>query len=251
MIKLSGCDSIKQGLLKTSSDTVRLLSCVSITGCDSVRLGILNSVQDLLRLACNSISIKIGSQQWMKVNLDVVTYRNGNVIPQVTDATTWANLTTGAWCYYKNDPKNGAIYGKLYNWYAVNDSRGLAPQGWHIPTDAELTILSTALGGLSVAGGKMKNTGTTLWTSPNTGATNESGFAGLPGGYRTSSGEPSPFVGGEFYNVGNAGFWWSANQYNSSNTMSALRVSLYYANVDLLRSANFKGSGFSVRCLRD
>ena len=251
VIKISSCDSIKQGLLKNTSDTIRLVSCLIITGCDSVRLGILNSVQDLLRLGCNSISIKIGTQQWMKVNLDVVTYRNGDVIPQVTDASTWARLTTGAWCYYNNDPKNDAIYGKLYNWYAVSDPRFLAPQGWHIPTDAEFTTLSTALGGVSVAGGKMKTTGTTRWTTPNTGATNESGFAGLPGGYRSSSGEPSPIVGGEFYNVGNVGFWWSANQYNSNNTMSALRVSLYFGNVDLVRTANLKGSGFSVRCLRD
>ena len=88
-------------------------------------------------------TIVIGTQQWMRENLDVVTYRNGDIIPQVTDATAWAALTTGAWCYYNNDSANGAIYGKLYNWYAVNDTRGLAPTGWHVPTDAEWTILTT------------------------------------------------------------------------------------------------------------
>ena len=142
-------------------------------------------------------SVLIGTQQWMQQNLEVVTYRDGTVIPQVTDATAWAGLTTGAWCYYGNDPSSG--YGKLYNWYAVNDPRGLAPQGWHIPTDAEWTTLSTLLGGTSVAGGKMKTTGITRWNSPNTSATNESGFAGLPGGYRNGS--------GTFYSVGAFGYW--------------------------------------------
>lgn len=148
-------------------------------------------------------SLTIGTQQWMDKNLDVTTYRNGDPIPYVTDPTVWAGLTTGAWCYYNNDPSNNATYGKLYNWYAVNDGRGLAPVGWHVPTDLEFTTLTTALGGASVAGGKMKVTGTKTWLSPNTGATNTSGWAGLPGGGRNSSGAFN-FVGSlrllvEFY----------------------------------------------------
>ena len=104
-------------------------------------------------------SITICNQVWMLKNLDVSTYRNGDPIPQVTDPTTWVGLTTGAWCYYNNDPANGAIYGKLYNWYAVNDPRGLAPTGWHVPSDAEWTELSTCLDAISPTGnvgGKMK-----------------------------------------------------------------------------------------------
>ena len=182
----------------------------------------------------------IATQRWMDKNLEGVTYRNGDVIPQVTDATTWAALTTGAWCYYNNDPANGAIYGKLYNWYAVNDPRGLAPQGWHIPTDAEWTTLSTLLGGESVAGGKMKTTGTTRWTTPNTNATNESGFSGLPGGNRSNS--------GAFTNVGNYGYWQSSTE--SGSTAARYRY-LGYLNGNLDRFSFFKTAGFSVRCLRD
>jgi len=117
-------------------------------------------------LSCNSskdeikASVKIGNQVWMSTNLNVDIYRNGDIIPQVTDPTAWAELTTGAWCYYNNDSLKGAIYGKLYNWYAVNDPRGLAPKGWHIPTDEEWITLVNSLGGDTVAGGKMKSTGT-------------------------------------------------------------------------------------------
>ncbi len=183
-------------------------------------------------------SVLIGTQQWMQQNLEVVTYRDGTVIPQVTDATAWAGLTTGAWCYYGNDPSSG--YGKLYNWYAVNDPRGLAPQGWHIPTDAEWTTLSTLLGGTSVAGGKMKTTGITRWNSPNTSATNESGFAGLPGGYRNGS--------GTFYSVGAFGYWWSATEDNSA---SAWGRKLVYNGGSLYRYDYYEAYGLSVRCLRD
>ena len=185
-------------------------------------------------------TIVIGTQQWMRENLDVVTYRNGDIIPQVTDANAWAGLTTGAWCYYGNDVANGAIYGKLYNWYAVNDVRGLAPQGWHIPTDVEWTTLRTKLGGEPVAGGKMKTTGTTRWAAPNTGATNESGFAGLPGGNR--------YYNGTFIGIGIQGVWWSSAEYSSS---LAWFCNLYYDYSVVLMVNDYKTSGISVRCLRD
>jgi uncharacterized protein (TIGR02145 family) len=187
-------------------------------------------------------TVVIGTQQWMEKNLDVMTYRNGDIIPQVSDPTAWTNLTTGAWCYYNNDPLNGAIYGKLYNWYAINDPRGLAPQGWHIPTDEEWTTLSTLLGGDAVAGGKMKTTGITRWTTPNTSATNESGFAGLPGGFRAH--------GGSFFDIGSNGYWWSASESRSISANAYLRDLLYNVS-DLSRGSFPKRSGFSVRCLRD
>ena len=125
-------------------------------------------------------TVKIGSQFWMKQNLNTAHYRNGDIIPQITSTNLWATLYTGAWCWYNNDPAiYAATYGRLYNWYAVNDPRGLAPMGWHVPTDAEWTTLSTSLGGDAAAGGAMKETGTTHWTTPNTGATNCSLHQGL------------------------------------------------------------------------
>jgi len=187
-------------------------------------------------------TIQIGIQKWMTQNLNTSFYRNGDTIPYVTDATAWAGLTTGAWCYYNNDPANGEIYGKLYNWYAVKDSThgGLAPTGWHVPIDAEWTTLTTTLGGTSVAGGKMKMAGTTKWISPNAGATNSSGFAGLPGGYRGSN--------GSFYYIGANGYWWSSTEYDTSG---AWFRTLYYDGSDVDRGLNGEALGFSVRCLRD
>ena len=185
-------------------------------------------------------TIQIGTQKWMSKNLDVAFYRNGDVIPQVTDQTAWAALLTGAWCYYNNDSTQGNKYGKLYNWYAVNDPRGLAPQGWHVPSDAEWTILETALGGASVAGGKMKEAGTLNWTTPNTGGNNNSGFACLPGGFRG--------LNGSFFNVGGVGYWWSSTE---GNTTNAWYRYLFYTNGNIYRNFDVKNFGFSVRCLRD
>ena len=187
-------------------------------------------------------TIQIGTQKWMKENLNTSFYRNGDTIPYVTDATAWAGLTTGAWCYYNNDPANGEIYGKLYNWYAVKDSThgGLAPLGWYIPTDGDWTTLTTTLGGTSLAGGKMKSAGTTRWTTPNTGATNSSGFAGLPGGYRD--------YGGTFNGIGNNGYWWSSTE---ASTADAWLRGLYYNFSNVTRHDGSKALGFSVRCLRD
>jgi uncharacterized protein (TIGR02145 family) len=186
-------------------------------------------------------TIQIGNQLWSKNNLDVSFYRNGDEIPYVDNATTWAALTTGAWCYYNNDPANGEKYGKLYNWYAVNDSRGLAPQGWHIPSDAEWIILSTKLGGDAAAGGKMKTAGTTNWTTPNIGATNSSGFSGLPGGARNNV--------GAFLVIGDGGYWWSSSmEYSTANVWVRY---LSYATSVVYSFSTTKTLGFSVRCLRD
>jgi len=199
-------------------------------------------------------TITICSQVWTTTNLNVSTYRDGTPIPQVTDPTAWVNLTTGAWCYYNNSTSNGTTYGKLYNWYAVAGihnvasatnpalRKNLAPTGWHVPTDAEWTILTNCLGGENVAGGKMKATGTTLWLSPNTSATNSSGFTGLPGGGRIIDGITF------FAAIGNSGFWWSASEYDTTN---AWNRNLYFNNGNANRHNNYKNNGFSVRCLRD
>jgi len=185
-------------------------------------------------------TIIIGTQQWMSKNLDVAFYRNGDPIPQVTDPTAWAGLTTGAWCFYNNDPLQGNKYGKLYNWYAVNDPRGLAPQGWHVPSDAEWTTLATTLGGELVAGGKMKEAGTINWTTPNTGADNSSGFAGLPGGYRNDA--------GAFGAVRVGGRWWSATEVSTAAAWSRI---LHYTNGNILTFGTSGHFGLSVRCIRD
>ena len=145
--------------------------------------------------------VTIGTQVWTSKNLDVSTFRNGDVIPQVQDQNAWENLTTGAWCYYDNDASNGTKYGKLYNWYAVNDPRGLAPNGYHIPTAAEWTQLSDYLGGESEAGTKMKST--SGWVENGNG-TNSSGFSGLPGGSRYNR--------GAFLNIDSSGYWWSSKE---------------------------------------
>ncbi|MBP6231888.1 MAG: fibrobacter succinogenes major paralogous domain-containing protein [Chitinophagaceae bacterium] len=186
--------------------------------------------------------VTIGTQKWMSKNLDVTAYRNGDPIPQVTDPTTWASLTSGAWCY---DSSQGNKYGKLYNWYAVNDPRGLAPEGWHIPSNGEWTTLSTTLGGDLVAGGKMKEAGSANWCCQNAGATDSSGFTGLPGGYRKSD--------GTFYKTpGHFAYFWSATESSSPIQQTAWIRSLSYANAKLTTSPNFKKThGMSVRCIRD
>ena len=194
---------------------------------------------DSLQRACIML-ITIGGQTWAPKNLDVVTYRNGDPIPEVQAASTWSNLTTGAWCYYENNTANGTTYGKLYNWYAVNDPRGLAPNGYHIPTDAEWTTLTSYLGGTVTAGGKMKEAGTSHWLSPNTNATNSSGFTGLPGGCRGTT--------GGFGDIGASGYWWSSSVYNTS---LAWYRNLYYYDGYVYSYSFYRQIGFSVRCLRD
>ncbi len=191
------------------------------------------------------ITTKIGTQWWMAENLKVTHYRNGDAIPHVTDDNQWYNLTTGAYCNYNNDTSNVAIYGRLYNWYAVDDSRNLAPASWHVPTDSEWQILINYLGGDAVAGGKMKTTGTIeggdgLWFYPNAGATNSSGFSALPGGYRTYS--------GAFNSVGDYANFWSSTESSSDYAWDRY---LYCCFSDVRRYYSDKRGGFSVRCIRD
>lgn len=182
-------------------------------------------------------TVTIGKQIWMAENLNVEHYRNGDVIPQVQDKDEWATLTTGAWCYYQNVSENGIIYGKLYNWYAVNDSRGLAPEGWHIATDEEWTKLTDYLGGAETAGEKMKNS--SGW-SENGNGTNSSGFSGLPGGYRNHD--------GYFSNIGINGLFWTATAFSGTN---AWFRNLIASIPDVYRPNYFFVNGLSVRCVKD
>ena len=191
----------------------------------------------LLSFTIKAQDVTIGTQTWTSKNLNVSTYRNGDKIPQVQDAKAWKELTTGAWCYYENKTANGTKYGKLYNWYAVDDPRGLAPFGYHIPTEAEWTILINYLVGESVAGTKMKST--SGWDNNGNG-TNTSGFAGLPGGYCSSS--------GNFYSIGAFGYWWS-----SSEKLYHYAWSRYLSNGigNVNMSFDDQQNGFSVRCIKD
>ncbi len=183
-------------------------------------------------------TITIGSQVWMTKNLDVSRYRNGDPIPQVQEAAEWSNLTTGAWCYYENNTANGPIYGKLYNWYAVNDPRGLAPEGWHVPSNAEWTMLIDYLGGVDAAGSKMRTTGNQYWQDDNSDATNESGFSGLPSGNRND----------EFNNIGFWAFWYSSTVYN---TNEAYIIGTTTNSPDATLDNTYKEWGVAVRCIKD
>jgi len=184
-------------------------------------------------------TVTIGTQVWLQQNLKVTHYRNGNAIPNVTDNTQWSNLTTGAYCDYNNTPSYSTIYGKLYNWYTINTGN-LCPTGWHVPSDAEWTTLTTYLGGASVAGGKLKETGTIHWLSPNTGATNEVDFTALPGGYR--------YLDGIFFNNGSYGDWWSTTAFNTNTSWGR---NMRYSNVSVLNDYGNNNSGFAVRCVND
>jgi uncharacterized protein (TIGR02145 family) len=206
-------------------------------------------------------TVLIGAQCWTKENLRVRKYNNGRSIP--FDATggsggsssTWQNLTIGAHTIYANDstttPSNRTKYGYLYNWYAAKgiyttgtitstDTLNICPSGWHVPTDTEWTTLTTELGGESVAGGKMKSIGTAYWNSPNAGATNESGFSALPGGFRNGD--------GSFSDIRNLAWFWSATEYDYSYAWYR------YLNYNFgfkYRNYNLKSLGASIRCLKD
>lgn len=182
-------------------------------------------------------TVKIGSQQWTSGNLNSGHFRNGDAIQEAKTPEEWIKLGREgkpAWCSYQNDPGNALKYGRLYNWYAVNDPRGLAPEGWHIPSDEEWTAMTGILGGGVMAALKMRVTGMA-------GSGNENkGFSGLPGGARS--------VNGAFYGMGSYGYWWSSTE--SSATASWMRV-LNYEVCDINNISYDKGTGLSVRCVRN
>ena len=194
---------------------------------------------------CIDGNIQIGTQAWSLCNLNVTNYANGEIITEVQDPSIWAGLTGGAWCHYGNNPANEATYGKLYNWYAVKDPRGLAPAGYHIPTNTEWTTLTNYVSSIVPAGnpgGKMKETGFCHWNPPNTDATNASGFTGIPGGSRN--------VAGAFNSIGDFGFWWSSTE-NGSDTALAYSRGLYTDGNFVIAQSNNKPIGFSVRLIYD
>lgn len=188
-------------------------------------------------------AVTIGSQAWMQSNLTVTHYRNGDAIRYAKTAEEWydaAQKGEGAWAFYNNDPVNGKKYGRLYNWYAVNDPRGLAPKGSHVPSDKEWSVLTEQLGSEVLAGGKMKDVNDLSWEKPNAGAENKSAFSALPGGLRG--------INGESYFINKSAYFWSSTEY--SLTMARYRL-LNYHVPSIINSAEEKRDGMSVRCVLD
>jgi uncharacterized protein (TIGR02145 family) len=181
-------------------------------------------------------TIQLGTRTWMAENLKSTKFNDNTLIPFVPDDVVWSELTTPGYCWYNND---SISYGALYNWYSVNTGK-LCPAGWHVPTDEEWTSLTNFLGGDSIAGNKLRETGTLHWQSPNSGSTNESGFTGLAGGYRNTA--------GSFGNIRKIGYWWSASAFNTIDAYYRF-VSFNYDHV--VRSNSSLTGGFSVRCVKN
>jgi uncharacterized protein (TIGR02145 family) len=195
-------------------------------------------------------TIKIGNQWWMAENLKVTHYRNGDAIPNITDDTEWSNPTAGAYCNYDNNDDNVDTYGRLYNGYAVIDSRNIAPEGWHVPSDEEWKELEIFLGmnpsetenlhrGTN-EGGKLKETGSLHWNSPNTDATNENSFTALPSGYRDSD--------GNYGGLGQGANFWSSTRHRILRAWFRI---LRYNKSDIGRGFYDLRSGFAIRCVKD
>ncbi len=198
-------------------------------------------------------TVKIGTQVWMRENLKTTKYSDGTAIPNVIDDTQWAKLTTGALCWHGNDAATHKDpYGALYNWYAVETGK-LCPTGWHVSSDKEWTVLMDYLGGYAMTGAKLKEAGTTHWSSPNAGATNESGFTALPGGSR----DPDS---GMFYTLMKAGWWWTST-HDRGPSLIQLRAGdqggpwmrvIFWEQTSIKRNNAFlERTGFSVRCVKD
>jgi uncharacterized protein (TIGR02145 family) len=204
-----------------------------------ILIATMGTIMSLTSYKVDSNEVTIGKQVWMAENLNVVKFRNGDPIPEAKTNEEWKKAGENkqpAWCYYDNDSANGTKYGKLYNWYAVNDPRRLAPAGWKIASDQDWTVLTDYLGGEHDAGEKIKST--SGWEDNGNG-TNSSGFSGLPGGYRNYAG---PFTN---FSYGN---WWS-----SSNELSTNAWYFYLNSNDsnIKKSNYYKTFGFSVRCIKD
>ncbi len=199
------------------------------------------------------LTVAIGNQCWMAENLLSATYNNGDEIPNVLPNSEWQELSTGAWSFYNHDGGNEVPFGKLYNWYAVDDNRNVCPSGWHVPSDEEWKILEVTLGmspeeanemfwrgGLEGVGSKLKSVGTEHWSIPNADATNESGFTALPGGFRVDS--------GSFDQIFSNGHFWTSTESSESH---AWRRNLSTVSEGVERLTNNKKSGRAVRCVKD
>lgn len=187
-------------------------------------------------------SVVIGSQEWMVHNLKVTHYNDGVLIPNITDNSTWEDLTTPAFCWYDNSTTNKEVYGALYNWYAVNTAK-LSPEGWHIPSDAEWLTLIDFLGGEAIAGGRLKESGIFHWDIPNVGP-GDAYFYAFPGGKRGNS----TVADGEFLRMGSDGYWWTSSEEDSDKAKSR---NITNGSDFIYDYDNRKEYGLSVKCIRD
>jgi uncharacterized protein (TIGR02145 family) len=186
-------------------------------------------------------TVDIGTQSWMAENLRTTKFNDNTNIPNVTDKTTWASVSTAGYCWYNNDlTTNKPLYGALYNWYAIT-SQKLCPTGWHIPSTSDWKTLTDYFGGESVAGGKLKESGTLHWQSPNTGATNEIGFTSLPGGDRLKD--------GSFILIGQFGTWWTSSV-DPFQYLPIIRI-MTYSTTGATNGGGDKNAGYSVRCIKN
>ncbi|HBE39798.1 MAG TPA: hypothetical protein DDW27_01065 [Bacteroidales bacterium] len=185
-------------------------------------------------------TITIGTQTWMVKNLATKRYKDGTAVRTVTDSAEWASLNTPAFCWYNNDEETyKSSYGALYNGYTVNSGK-ICPEGWHVPTNADWDILAANLGGENIAGGRMKEAGTSRWVRPNNGANNSSNFTALPGGLR--------YHDGNFRDLGFGGYWWSSTQYSDSRAYFRF---IFHEDSTIYKFNNLIRNGFSIRCLKD
>jgi uncharacterized protein (TIGR02145 family) len=184
-------------------------------------------------------TITIGSQIWMVENLKTTKYRNGDAIPKFTEGMPWNNLTTGAYCDYNDEENYSDIYGRLYNWYAVDEWRKLAPLGWHVASDSEWTILTNYFGGLANSASKLKEAGNDHWKPYTVFSDNSSGFKALPSGERDESG---------YKHIGEYTIWWCSTNYSTS---SAWWRDMFYRTDNINRWSGHKSNGYSVRCIKD
>lgn len=214
-----------------------LSSCTKVDNNDPITGGIIKDVDGNVYN-----TVKIGTQVWMVENLKTTKYRNGEPIPNVIGNDFWRTLTTGAYCWFDNNSvANKETYGALYNWFTVIDTRNIAPTGWHVPTYEEWIILIDYLGGINAAGGKLKERGTSHWSTPNTGATNISGFNAFPGGYQEG-------IGGGTSGIGLNGVWWSVSE---GGQKYAWFVELDNERASVRIDFGTKTSCSSVRCIKD
>lgn len=191
-------------------------------------------------------TVKIGKQEWTTVNLSVSKFRNGDVIMEANSFDAWEKACIDgkpAWCYYNNDPVKYKGMGKLYNFWAVKDKRNIAPEGWHVPSDAEWLELAESLGGADVAGKGLKSA--SGWKNSGNGD-NKSGFNGLPAGFRSH--EKPAYYGGPFFGGGTGAYWWSSTRYLVDNSICR---TLSYKNSGLEKDSFVRTAGLSVRLLKD
>jgi uncharacterized protein (TIGR02145 family) len=193
-------------------------------------------------------TVQIGEQRWMAENLRTTKYRNGDPIQNVTDNKQWKSLNQGAYCNYDNNSSYAKVYGHLYNWFAVNDSRNIAPAGWRVPSEEDWAILIDYLDYPERSADKLKETGTTHWEKMNDGATNYYGFSALPGGYRGNTVFGGADLGYNFCYNGLKGIWWSST--DTLSTCAFSREIDYMTNTVILRYCQ-KDNGFSIRCIKD